>query len=64
MPATLLIVIIAMILHLIFGDLPDGPEGYVFAAAVWSFLLMLDVACLIGGLIVAWIVAKVVSASK
>lgn len=63
-PATLLIVIIAMLLSLIFGAYPRGPEGNFFAVAIWSFLLMLDGVCLIGGLIVAWIVAKVLSGSR
>lgn len=63
-PIFLLILLIALLLNLIFGPYPDGPEGNAYGFAIWLFLLIMDGVCLIGGLIVAWIVAKILSSSR
>ena len=55
------ILLIGLLVRLIFRSAPSGPEGNAYGFAIFLLSLKLDVICLLGGTIVAWVIAKALS---
>ena len=58
LPASVLIILIGLLVRLVFSAYPHGPEGNAYGFAILLLLLILDTICALGGMIVAWVVAR------